>query len=213
MQVVVFFFTTFLTRTQLSDLYFPAWSIDSSHHAPQHWKQKETNTWLVTSLKFKQDPLVSRLKAGASLPGYDLQILTIEVGASAVEGQAVVSGDVALVCEHMRAPKKGWVQPVEALQPQVLKHSIYQWSHRPHRRFYTADLELFDSQHRCWTSPLQNTGTPNGRNVLALFLLHHGGLFCSTAPVHSSGFVAPPWLPVLHYRKDNHRVHEPQEMH
>lgn len=62
------------------------------------------------------------------------------------------------------------------------------------------------------SSPFQNTGTPNGRNVFPLFSLHHGGLFCSTAPVHSSGFVAPPWLPVLHYRKDNHHVHEPQEM-
>lgn len=33
-----------------SDLYLPAGSIDSSHHAPQYWKQKETNARLVTSL-------------------------------------------------------------------------------------------------------------------------------------------------------------------
>lgn len=38
------------------------------------------------------------------------------------------------------------------------------------------------------------------------------GLFRSTVPVRSSGFVAPSWLPVGHYRKDNHSLREPREV-
>lgn len=192
-----------------SDLYFPAGSVDSSHHAPQYWKQKETNTWL-TGLWPADIP------SGGVCLFTELQILTVEVGVPAVQGQAVVSEDLVLVCEEVRAPDEGRVEPVEALQPQVLKHSIDRWSCVTTH----VSIRLMWSSFTCSTgagpdcpSPVQTTGTPNGRNVFSLFLLHRGGLFCSTAPVHSSGFVAPSWLPVLHYRKDNHHVHEPQEMH
>lgn len=55
--------------------------------------------------------------------GSDLQILTVEVGVSALKGQTVLRGDV-LVCEQMRAPQKGRALSVETLQPQVLKDSV-----------------------------------------------------------------------------------------
>lgn len=94
-----------------SDLYFPAGSVDSSHHAPQYWERKETNTRLVT---FGSLRLFS---------GYDLQILTVEVGVSALKGQTVFRGDV-LVREQMRAPQEGRALSVETLQTQVLKDSV-----------------------------------------------------------------------------------------
>lgn len=121
----------------------------------------------------------------------------------------------------MRALKEGLVQPANTFQPHVLKHSIDQWlpaTPLDHTRFHTAHiriLQLFHSQHRCWTqqSPaVQATGSPNGRNVFPVFWLHHCVLFCSTAPVHSSGFVTPSRLPVPHYRKDNHQIHDTQEI-
>lgn len=94
-----------------SDLYFPAGPVDSSHHAPQYWKRKEANTRLAT---FGSLRLFS---------GYDLQILTVEVGVSALKGQTVFRGDVP-VCEQLRAPQKGPALSVETLQPQVLKDSV-----------------------------------------------------------------------------------------
>lgn len=94
-----------------SDLYFPAGSVDSPHHAPQYWKRKETNTRLVA---FGNLLLSS---------GNDLQILTVEVGVSALKGQTVFRGDV-LVREQMRAPQKDRALSVETLQPQVLKDSV-----------------------------------------------------------------------------------------
>lgn len=59
--------------------------------------------------------------------GSEEQILTVQVGVSAIDLQTLLGGNVAQasVCEQRKAPGKGRVQPTNAVsfQPHVLKHT------------------------------------------------------------------------------------------
>lgn len=73
----------------------------------------------------------------------------------------------------------------------------------------------FHLQHRCWIclyQLIQATGTPNGRNMFPRFYYITVARFLTLPPRFAQlALFSPTWLPVPHYRRDNHHVHDTQE--
>lgn len=135
------------------------------------------------------------------------QILTVKVGVSAIDFQTRVGGRAAqvLVRKQIRAPKKGWVQPVNAFQPHVLKRSIISdytrqsgtphvfhryrvWTHQDVLEYGLLSLaaQVLDLSLTSWSKPQE----PQMEEMcFPQFLLQTSGLFPSSASVHPSGFV------------------------
>lgn len=83
------------------------------------------------------------------------------------------------------------------------------------RKFATAFKDnLSHLQDRCWmclNQLIQATGTPNGRNVFPCFYYIAVARFLPLPRFTQMALFSPSWLPVPHYRRDNHHVHDTQE--
>ena len=182
---------------QHQHLYFPAGSVHTSYHTPQHWEETERTFVLVNIeiiLNFYDDKLFRYLLSRSVFLRSILKLFS--AGASV----------------RLRSVSTRMLRVKAGLSPRMLcpfslsswTHSIDRWLNSAlcdHTHFSPTGPELAAffffffslAKHRCWICVyqlIQATGNPNGRNVCSPgFLLHHSGPFSSTAPVHPDVFV------------------------
>lgn len=163
-------------------------------------------------------------------------MLTVKVGISAIYLHAVLGRSVAQasICEERKAPSEGRVQPSNTVpfQPCILKNIIlisdYMWHPEPtHTHSRTVGCELWmvrlqeqllkiilftcstgvGSAFTSWSKPQE----PQMEEMCSLIFYYITVARFLPQLRFTQMSLSPSWLPVSHYHRDNHPVHNTQD--
>lgn len=148
------------------------------------------------------------------------QALTVQVCVSAIYFQSVLGRSVAhvWVCKLRKGLGEGRIQPTRTVsfQPCVLKPY---WSVIPCDEIKQCEITHNNIwirllHHRCWITVFTSWSKPQEPQMEEMFPRFYYitvARFLSEPGLNQMSLFSPSWLPVPHYCRDNHHVHDTQE--